>query len=72
MSKLFFIIEHANFARERLTYDEAFLLQSLLVLRRIELKKLNSTSRKAATGGLLDAFDKQLPFELTAGQFSMI
>ena len=61
-------LEHAELARERLTYDEAFLLQSLLVLRRIELKKLNSTSRKAATGGLLDAFDKQLPFELTAGQ----
>ena len=61
-------LDHAELARERLTYDEAFLLQSLLVLRRIELKKLNSTSRKAATGGLLDAFDKQLPFELTAGQ----
>ncbi len=61
-------LDHAELARERLTYDEAFLLQSLLVLRRIELKKLNSTSRKVATGGLLDAFDKQLPFELTAGQ----
>ena len=61
-------LDHAELARERLTYDEAFLLQSLLVLRRIELKKLNSTSRKAATGGLLDAFDMQLPFELTAGQ----
>ena len=61
-------LDHAENARERLTFDEAFLLQSLLVLRRIELKKLNSTSRKAATGGLLDAFDQRLPFELTAGQ----
>jgi ATP-dependent DNA helicase RecG len=61
-------LDHAENARERLTFDEAFLLQSLLVLRRIELKKLNSTSRKAAAGGLLDAFDQRLPFELTAGQ----
>ena len=61
-------LDHAELARERLTFDEAFLLQSLLVMRRIELKKLNSTSRKRISGGLLDAFDANLPFELTAGQ----
>ena len=61
-------LEHAELSRERLTFDEAFLLQSLLVMRRIELKKLNSTSRKRISGGLLDAFDVTLPFELTAGQ----
>ena len=61
-------LEHAELSRERLTFDEAFLLQSLLVMRRIELKKLNSTSRKRISGGLLDAFDETLPFELTAGQ----
>ena len=61
-------LDHAELARERLTFDEAFLLQSLLVMRRIELKKLNSTSRKRISGGLLDAFDATLPFELTAGQ----
>ncbi|MCF8552313.1 MAG: ATP-dependent DNA helicase RecG [Candidatus Planktophila sp.] len=61
-------LDHAELARERLTFDEAFLLQSLLVMRRIELKKLNSTSRKRISGGLLDAFDVTLPFELTAGQ----
>ena len=64
-------LDHAENARERLTFDEAFLLQSLLVLRRIELKKLNSTSRKATAGGLLDAFDKRLPFQLTAGQVAV-
>lgn len=64
-------LDMAENARERLTYDEAFLLQSLLVLRRIELKKLNSTSRKRFSGGLLDAFDKTLPFELTAGQVAV-
>jgi ATP-dependent DNA helicase RecG len=64
-------LDHAETARERLTYDEAFLLQSLLVLRRIELKKLNSTSRKVISGGLLEAFDNRLPFQLTAGQISV-
>jgi len=64
-------LDHAENARERLTFDEAFLLQSLLVLRRIELKKLNSTSRKATAGGLLDAFDNRLPFQLTAGQVAV-
>ena len=64
-------LDHAELSRERLTFDEAFLLQSLLVMRRIELKKLNSTSRKRISGGLLDAFDKTLPFELTAGQVAV-
>ena len=64
-------LDHAELSRERLTFDEAFLLQSLLVMRRNELKKLNSTSRKRISGGLLDAFDKTLPFELTAGQVAV-
>jgi ATP-dependent DNA helicase RecG len=61
-------LDSAEKARERLTFDEAFLLQSLLVLRRNELKKLNTASRKTITGGILEAFDKSLPFELTGGQ----
>jgi ATP-dependent DNA helicase RecG len=64
-------LDHAELSRERLTFDEAFLLQSLLVTRRIELKKLNSTSRKRISGGLLDAFDATLPFDLTAGQVAV-
>jgi len=64
-------LDHAELSRERLTFDEAFLLQSLLVMRRIELKKLNSTSRKRISGGLLDTFDATLPFELTAGQVAV-
>ena len=61
-------LEHAELARERLTFDEAFLLQSLLVLRRNELKKLNSNPIKKVATGLLDSFDNSLPFQLTAGQ----
>jgi ATP-dependent DNA helicase RecG len=64
-------LDHADLARERLTFDEAFLLQSLLVMRRNELKKLDSISRKRISGGLLDAFDKTLPFQLTAGQLAV-
>jgi ATP-dependent DNA helicase RecG len=61
-------LDSAESARERLTFDEAFLLQSLLVLRRNELRKLNTASRKGIKGGILDSFDASLPFELTGGQ----
>ena len=61
-------LDSAESARERLTFDEAFLLQSLLVLRRNELRKLNTTSRKVKKGGILDSFDASLPFQLTGGQ----
>ena len=61
-------LESAESARERLTFDEAFLLQSLLVLRRNELRKLNTASRKVIKGGILDSFDASLPFQLTGGQ----
>jgi ATP-dependent DNA helicase RecG len=62
----------ADLARERLTFDEAFLLQLLLVIRREELRKLKATARPIRAGGLLDAFDKSLPFQLTGGQRQVI
>ncbi len=65
-------LDHADLARERLTFDEAFLLQLMLVMRRNELKKLNTVSRKAIKGGILEAFDAALPFELTGGQRTVI
>ncbi len=61
-------LEQAELARERLTFDEAFLLQLLLVVRREELRALKTTARVVRSGGLLDAFDQGLPFELTPGQ----
>ena len=64
-------LDSAESARERLTFDEAFLLQSLLVLRRNELRKLNTASRKAKKGGILESFDASLPFQLTGGQKSV-
>ena len=65
-------LDHADLARERLTFDEAFLLQLMLVMRRNELRKLNTKSRKPITGGVLEAFDASLPFELTGGQLAVI
>lgn len=58
----------AELARERLTFDEALLMQLFLALRRIELRAATTKSRAPKTDGLLAAFDQRLPFELTAGQ----
>ena len=44
------------------------MLQLLLLTRRQELKNLDAVARPAVVGGLLDAFDASLPFQLTAGQ----
>jgi ATP-dependent DNA helicase RecG len=64
-------LDSAEKARQRLTFDEAFMLQLLLLTRRKELKNLDAVARPAVSGGLLDAFDASLPFELTAGQRSV-
>ena len=61
-------LDAAEKARQRLTFDEAFMLQLLLLTRRKELKNLDAVARPPITGGLLDAFDASLPFQLTAGQ----
>jgi ATP-dependent DNA helicase RecG len=64
-------LDHAERCRQRLTFDEAFMLQLLLAVRRSELRKLKGTARKGKPDGLLAAFDAKLPFELTAGQRSV-
>lgn len=61
-------LDATELARERLTFDEALLLQLLLLKRKAELQKLDAVSRPHKVGGLLDAFDARLPFQLTAGQ----
>jgi ATP-dependent DNA helicase RecG len=55
-------------SRRRLKFDEAFLLQTVLALRRRELLALPALSRERVAGGLADRFDAQLPFTLTEGQ----
>ena len=64
-------LDATELARERLTFDEALLLQLLLLKRKAELRALDAVARPHKSGGLLDAFDARLPFELTAGQKSV-
>jgi ATP-dependent DNA helicase RecG len=61
-------LDSTELARERLTFDEALLLQLLLLRRKAEFRKLDAVSRPHKVGGLLDVFDARLPFQLTAGQ----
>ena len=64
-------IESADKARERLTFDEAFLLQLTLLKQKQELAKVHTVARIPKANGVLSDFDKQLPFQLTPGQVSV-
>ena len=55
-------------ATTRLKWDEAFTLQVTLALRRAAARAQPAVSRRAVAGGLLEAFDAALPFQLTEGQ----
>lgn len=61
----------AEQAFHRLTFDEALALQLLLARRRHQFETLHATPRLFRSGGLLEIFDQNLPFELTAGQISV-
>lgn len=58
-------------ARERLRFDEAWLVQLVLALRRREWESTRAVARPARSGGIVDRFRERLPFELTAGQASV-
>jgi ATP-dependent DNA helicase RecG len=64
-------LESAENARQRLTFDEALLLQLLLGQRRIEILKLSTKSRTPNTPVLVAAFEAKLPFKYTAGQIEI-
>ncbi|MFD9862952.1 helicase-related protein [Streptomyces alboflavus] len=55
-------------ARDRLKWDEAFVLQVALARRRFADAQLPAVARRPRPDGLLDAFDAKLPFTLTDGQ----
>ena len=55
-------------ARRRFRFQEALALQTSLAQKRHEAMQQDATSRPQRRGGLLDAFDAQLPYTLTAGQ----
>lgn len=58
-------------ARDRLKWDEAFVLQVALARRRYADTQLPAVARKPVPGGVLDAFDAKLPFTLTDGQLKV-
>ncbi|WP_454051491.1 ATP-dependent DNA helicase RecG [Cellulomonas sp. Marseille-Q8402] len=55
-------------AQKRLRFEEAFVLQAELARRKARIAAQAAVARPARPGGLLEAFDARLPFELTAGQ----
>ncbi|MFI0419352.1 ATP-dependent DNA helicase RecG [Spongiactinospora sp. 9N601] len=57
-----------NRARGRLKFDEAFVLQAVLVRRRMAAAAWPAKARPRSDDGLLAAFDDRLPFALTDGQ----
>ena len=58
-------------ARQRLKWDEAFMLQAALAQRRMAAAALPAMPRPHADGGIADEFDARLPFTLTAGQVAV-
>ncbi|HZJ05051.1 MAG TPA: DEAD/DEAH box helicase, partial [Nocardioidaceae bacterium] len=55
-------------AEKRLRFEEAFVTQTVLAQRRAALMTLDTQPRTGVADGLLDRFDRRLPFDLTAGQ----
>jgi ATP-dependent DNA helicase RecG len=60
--------EALSAARHRLTWDEAFAVQLTLVQRKRQAAARPAAPRPRRAGGLVDAFDATLPYQLTAGQ----
>jgi ATP-dependent DNA helicase RecG len=60
-----------NQGRDRLRFDEAFALQLTMAYRRADAASHRAVPRPRRAGGLLDAFDDQLPFILTGGQIAV-
>ncbi len=60
--------DHLKRAQERLRYDEALSVQLVLARRKALAREFPAEPCPRVPGGLLDAFDANLPFELTDGQ----
>ena len=61
-------LDSADKSRARITFDEALLMQLLLLERRAELRVLKAVARRPKSSGILTAFDTSLPWQLTPGQ----
>lgn len=61
-------LRDADAARERLTFEEALVLQAAVVRRRAAMDRWSATPRRGSGEGILARFDAALPFDLTPGQ----
>lgn len=64
-------IEEANQGIYRMMFEEAFVLQAVLVNRRLLNDLQKAQIFKTTKTGVLEAFDKKLPFTLTQGQIEI-
>ncbi|HEU0286923.1 MAG TPA: ATP-dependent DNA helicase RecG [Nocardioidaceae bacterium] len=55
-------------ALQRLRFEEAYVLQTILAQHRLATEHLAATPREAVDSGIRERFEERLPFELTAGQ----
>lgn len=55
-------------ARRTIAFEEAFLLLAVLARRRAEAATHRAVPRPRRAGGILEAFDARLPYELTGAQ----
>ena len=60
--------DHLEKAYRRIVFEEFFVLQLALAIRKRALKAEENALGHAVNGGLADSFRKALPFELTEGQ----
>jgi ATP-dependent DNA helicase RecG len=65
-------LDHAAEARRRLAYDELFMLQLYMALRRHALTRENAGVAHKTQGGAASALRGAVPFELTADQVTAI
>ncbi len=61
-------LAEAELGAERLLFDEAFATQLTMAYRRADVATHTAVPRPRRRGGILDAFDAQLPYTLTEGQ----
>ena len=59
---------HQGKGMQRMRWQEALALQTVLIQRREKLAQQPARARNPRPGGLVDQLDARLPFELTAGQ----
>jgi ATP-dependent DNA helicase RecG len=59
---------HLEASKKRLKWDEALAVQLIFAQRRHSAISRPAKANPHVSGGLMDAFDKRLPFDLTAGQ----